>query len=137
MIIDIGTAVIISSLISILGAILIMNTNLRNYFKKQNFNLKIQAEKLKIKKIERDLNLKPSSLKSDKGLIESIKDIDIDKIKGLLDTVSNDEEESEGDITSRISNIIEKNPELVEKYAPKLIELFTGKKDNFIPPEER
>ena len=138
---DIGTAILISSFVSLCGIIIVIELNNRNWFKRKNFLLGQQVEKIKLKKLERDLNIKPTKTTDEKTLLESVKGLDIDKIKNLLNIVQNDEDESETDnsLTSVITNLIENNPELVEKYAPELIKRFmpNNEQNEYIAPENR
>jgi len=123
--IDLGTAVIISSLISMLGFFLWSERNNINWFKKENFKLNIQAEKLKLKKLAKELNLDIKNKSNDKGLIESIKDLDMDKIKDLLSYVQKGDEyedldEDNLDFGTIINKVLKDNPELIKKL-PELL----------------
>ena len=121
---DLGTAIIISSLISMLGFFIWSERNNINWYKKMNFKQGIKVENLKIAKIKKDLDLKYRDEKEDKGLIESIKDLDADKIKNVLSMLQGDDEEDLGDEGEPITDIINqalKNPDLIKQ--------FLGKKD--------
>ena len=129
--VDTGTALIVSSFIGSMFMILIMMLNNRNWFKKENFKLNVAAEKLKIKKLAKDLDLSPPSLKTNAGLLDQIKGLDVDKIQDLLSMVQKDqdyEESEDNSISGIINNLIKNNPELVKQYAPELIKQFTGTK---------
>ena len=96
---DIGTAILIGSVANIFGMILFMYTRDLSWFKKENFKMQksnvMAQNKIKLKKLEKDLGISTSRTpaSSDKGLIESIQGLDLNKIRGLLDFVAKDEEE--------------------------------------------
>ena len=107
---DVGTALIISSVISLIGLLLWSERNNINWFKRKNFLFKQKVEGVKLKSLERQLNLKPTSLKEEKGLLENIKGLDLDKINDLISLVQKDEdvdEEEPTSITGIINNLIQ------------------------------
>lgn len=107
---------IIVSIISLAGAILISTLYNRNWFKRENFKINIAAEKLKLKKLAKDLDIAPVKTSTDKGLIELLGNLDKDKIAGILDMLqsgSDTDIESDG-IENVLMNFASKNPELVK-----------------------
>jgi len=114
-------------LISIAGSILITQLMQMNWFRRKDFlfkqSMKRKEYNINFKKIERDLGIKDKPLKEDKSLIESLQGLDMSKIKGLIDMVQKpgDNEESydepnEDNITDIIANVVNDNPEMVQKF---------------------
>ena len=103
----------------------------RNWFKKENFKMQKQLvmkqNNLKLKKLERELNLVGGSKldKEEKGLGDLIKGLDTDKIKGLLDMVQGEEDEDGegGGLGGIIDNL---PPDLVKNFVEGL---KSGKKN--------
>lgn len=113
------------SIFSLAGIYLISQANLRNYFKKKNFDLQIQAEKLKLQKIKQDLGLKKGSTANpgqDLNTMDLLKNIDMDQIKKLIGMVQKkdddiiDIEPEEQTPTDLIMQIANDHPELVQQF---------------------
>jgi len=117
-------------LLSIATVYAISQANLRSYMKKKNFDLEIQAEKLKLQKLRKEMNLTTKKQNEpetpDTGLLGQLANLDIDKIQGLLkmvqksDDLDYDEPEGEAGIMDTITNIANENPELVKQFIGKL-----------------
>ena len=140
---DLG--IIAASIISLIGMILIFMINNNNWFKRQNFKLQatnIKAEnKLKLKKLERDLGISHSkNTGSDKealsfapestnllaSLAPILKNLDGDQLKDLADRFLPQAEEYEPEgLAGTLLNFAEDNPEIVEG----LLKGLSGKQD--------
>lgn len=103
-------------LMSIATVWLINGSSFRTWAKKQNFSLKIRAENIKLKQLERQLNIK--SPNETKGLLENLKGLDLNKINDLIGMVQRrddlDEDEAPS-IENTLIDIAQNNPELVQK----------------------
>ena len=128
--IDFGVSMIVVSIISLAGTILIFMLNNSNWFKRENFKLQksnILAEnRLKLKKLQKDLDLQntplPNPPPEQPPLLDLLRNVDINTVKTLLGTVQQDDEdiidiEPEGkpDIMEVIGKVVGDNPELVGK----------------------
>ena len=117
--------------IMLIGQIILMYMWNANWFKKENFKMQkslvMKQNNLKLKKLERDLNLVGGSKldKEEKGLGDLIKGLDTDKIKGLLDMVQGEEDEDGegGGLGGIIDNL---PPDLVKNFVEGL---KSGKKN--------
>jgi len=125
--------------------VLIYTLNNNNWFKRENFKIQksnILAEnRLKLKKLAKELDVEiGNNPKESKGILESLKGLDADKIRGILDLLQTGEDidEQPDGIEGAIMNFASKNPELVNKLLGGLSQAGkentgTGK----IPVEER
>jgi len=126
MITDVGMVAV--AMISLATAYIISQSQLRNWMKKQNFSLQVQAEKLKLKKLEKDLGLKRGSTAppqgENKSLTETIAGLDLNKIKELAGLLNKDDTdidyEDQPSIEGFISDVVQNNPELVQQFLGKL-----------------
>jgi len=111
------------------GALLISQTSLRNWFKKENWKSKQKFDtkemNIRFKAMERDLKLKesPPIPPREKGVVESIQGINpeiIQTIAGLLSKNEDEDyievEEKKPDIMETILDVAQKNPELAGKF---------------------
>lgn len=129
---------IIVSIISLAGAIMISTLYNRNWFKRENFKINIAAEKLKLKKLAKDLDIAPVKTGTDKGIIELLSNLDKDKIANILDMLqggSDTEVENEG-IENVLLDFASKNPELVKNLIGGLGAAGSNSSDK-IPIENR
>jgi len=116
----------------IIGAIITTQLWQMNWFKRENFKLhksNILAEnRIKIKKLEKDLGISKGRSKSEptenKGLLESLAGLDLDKIQGLLSLIQKDEDIAEPTAGSALMNGImefaKNNPEAVQQFLGKI-----------------
>jgi hypothetical protein len=126
--VDMGTAIIVSSFLTMIGLLVFSQLGLRNYFKKENFKISksnIMAQnKLNLKKLEREMGLTPSkSPKEEKSgsvldtlgaLAPLIKNLEPDQIAGLIEAfIGGEGGAATGDF---ISNFVNENPELVNNF---------------------
>lgn len=136
--VDVGTGIIAGSIISLAGMIFLYILSNNNWFKRENFKIQksniMSENRLKLKKLAKQLDVELGAApKEDKSLIDSLKDLDIDKIKDLLGYVQKEEEEVEQEeeeniINSAIKEIV-KNPELRQKGL-ELLNKVTGKEED-------
>jgi len=109
--------------IMLIGQIILLQMWNRNWFKKENFKLQrdnVKAEnRLKLKKLEKEFGLTKgrsasSEIKNAPDYIDLLKNLDPDKIRGILDVLQGGEEgESEGGIGDIIKQI---PPEVIEGF---------------------
>ena len=73
-------------LMSIASIYAISTVQFRTWMKKQNFNLSIQAEKLKLQKLRKEMGMgkQTTPKQEDKGLLEQLGGLDMDKIKTFV-----------------------------------------------------
>lgn len=122
MVSDVGLIAV--SLISLAGMVLLFTLNNSTWFKKENFKIQkynvMATNRLNLKKLEKDLGLKPSKLpKEEKSTVENIsswvsllKDLDPDQIKALATKFLGggeeyEEEEGEDLISTILKNVDE------------------------------
>jgi len=139
MITDVGMVAV--AIISLATAYIISQSSLRNWMKKQNFSLQMQAEKIKLKKLERDLGLKGGKKISgpEPTLTETLGNIDLDKIKDLANMISKDQDndydlgDDEPSVEGFIADVVKNNPDLVQQFLGKLQGGKDGKgSDNYL-----
>ncbi len=118
-----GGEMIVVSLITTLGMIFSLVLLQRNKERMLELNKKYQIEILKLKKREgrkdkklvAELNPEPPT-----SLIDSVKGIDLGKVKGLLDMVQGKDydidEEPRNDLIGMIGDFAESNPEMVKGF---------------------
>lgn len=118
--IDIGTGLIVGSLISTTAMILLYMLSNRNWFKRENFKIEksnvMQTNKIKLSQLRKELGveLKPKPKVDLSGL----------NLSGLIGDTEEEPEGLGGYVTQIIGNVIENNPDIVEKYAPELIKMI-------------
>jgi len=115
--VDTGTALIVSSFIGSMFMMLILMLNNRNWFNRENFKINIAAEKLKLKKLAKDMNLQPPPMKTETGILELLKGLDKDKIAGILEMLQGGNEETDLEnegIEGTLINFAKNNPDLVK-----------------------
>jgi len=129
------------AIISLATAYIISQSQLRNWMKKQNFSLQVQAEKLKLKKLEKDLGLKRGSTAlpqgENKSLTETLAGLDLNKIKELAGLLNKDDTEvdyeDQPSIEGFISDVVQNNPELVQQFLGKLGDKTgSGEKNDYL-----
>ena len=117
---------IVVSMIFLIGQVVLFQLYNQNWFKKENFKMQkklvMDENKLKIRKVERELGLNKSARleveKTDNSLLDVLKNIDADKITGLLDLVGNREVE-EGEPAGMMDTVLEfanNNPEIANQF---------------------
>jgi len=108
------TGLIIVSIISLIGMLGVFMINNSNWFKRENFKLQksniLNENRIKMKKLEKELGLKPSKTPVEHEtppIMDLIKGLDADKIGGILEMLQNNEEEpgEKSDIMSLIDKI--------------------------------
>lgn len=120
---DIGTSIIITGLMTNAFFIVIYLLSTRTWFLKENFKIQkssIMGEnKLKLKKLERELGVKAGNIPNEPtgNLIDQLKNLDIDKIRGILDLLGQDQElaDDQSPLDKIVSMAVE-NPEIVGKF---------------------
>jgi len=135
--IDTGTALIVTSLIGLAGIFLFNLINNSNWFKRENFKIQksnIMAEnRIKLRKMERELGLpnKTTIKETPTGnILDTLKNLDIDKIQGILDLLGNKEELEEDETpTDKLIKMVTENPQIINKV---LGSLGDNKKDDYI-----
>jgi len=142
MVSDIG--LIVCSIISLAGAILLYSLSTSTWFKKENFKIKkksvMDENRIKIKKMERELGITGATkayrepqtpIETGSNLLSVLKNLDGDQIQGLADKFlkTDDEHEYSGAPPSTIDSLLEfanNNPEVAEQF----LKGVTGKKEN-------
>jgi len=127
---------IIVSLISIAGSILITQLLQMNWFKRENFKFNQSTKRkeynINFKNLERKLNLQQSApLTEEKGLLDSLKGLDLNKVQSMLQMVQKPEDQGEEDlveydeeqpksIPDQLINFATQNPEIAQKFLSNL-----------------
>lgn len=129
------TGMIVVSIISLAGMVLIFTLNNTTWFKKERFKQKQALDRkeanIRFKSLERDLKLKeiPPIPPREKGIVETLGDLNPDMIKTLAGALTKDDiyeedyKDEKPDITEIIADVAKSNPELVTQ----LIDKFTKK----------
>ena len=130
MISDVGMIVV--SLISLAGMVLLFTLNNSTWFKKENFKIQkktlMDENRIKLKRLERELGLQASpnmpyqeprsALDVGGDLLGVLKNLDSDQVKGLAAKFLNPDEPAydapESDITSTLIDYATKHPEVVQ-----------------------
>lgn len=135
------TTFIFLGLLSIGGSILITQLMQMNWFKRKDFlfkqSMKRKEYNINFKKLEKQLGVKDKPIKEEKSLLESVQGLDLNKIKGLIDMVQKTddgeggeyEEPNENNITDIIANVVNDNPEVVQKFLDGLGSKKSGETD--------
>ncbi len=124
---DLG--LIIVSLISIAGTILITQMMQMGWFKKERFRFD-QATKRKeyninFKALEKKLGMQQSApMTEDRGIIESIKGLDLDKVQSMLQLAQKPEDQEEIEyydddpktLPEQLIQFATENPEIAQKF---------------------
>jgi len=127
------TGLIVMSLISLAGMVLIFTLNNSTWFKKENFKIQkkvlMDENRIKMKRLERELGLKNAApveyteprntLDVAGDILPILKNLDGEQIKGLAGIfLGNDDERDydapEPDLTSMLVDYATKNPEVVQ-----------------------
>jgi len=144
--VDTGTALIVGSIISLAGAIIIMTMNNNNWFKRENFKIQksnmMATNKLNLKKLERELGIQEGTTKlqpTETNLIDQLKGLDVDKVKGILGMVQKEEEEEdyeedERNVLERALGQIVDDPAMQKKALDLIRGVTDGKKGEDVPP---
>lgn len=112
---------------SIAGSLLITQLWQMNYFKKEKFKFDLKRQNkidnIELKKLKKDMGITGSTKKQteEKGLLDQVKDLDLNKIQDLLSYVQkpdeyDDDETDNNDWTDDIITLAKNNPELVQKF---------------------
>ena len=122
------TGLIVCSIISLMGMMLFFIINNSNWFKRQQWKLDasvIKAQnKLKLKKLEKDLGVNTKASPKEALLTESplgglgqlaplLKNLDGDTLKSLADTFLPEQDQEPEGISGALLNFAEENPEIV------------------------
>ena len=104
-----------------------------NYFKKKRFDFKIsQAKKLdtiKLQQVRKEMGISKNakiteySAPEENNIIDLIKNVDMDKIRGALSMLQGGDDEEESPPLGGIAGFIEENPDMVNS-------ILQGLKDN-------
>ena len=126
------TGLIVVSIISLAGMVLLFTLNNSTWFKKENFKIQksnvMAQNKLTLRQMERDMGLKPtkkivseepkSTVDLAKDFIPILKNLSGEQIQALADKFLSPEdqayEEPGGDLTGMLIKYATENPELVE-----------------------
>lgn len=117
--------------IMLIGQIILLQMWNNNWFKKENFKIKktkdLADNKLRMRKLERDLGLTPSKAPKEEpstmgtlsnltGLLPLLKNLDADQLSGLVDKFigGGAETEEQGDVVSMLMEYATRNPEMVQ-----------------------
>lgn len=117
------TGLIVVSLISVFGMVTLMFLSQHNYFKKKTFLHKLTQQRkidsLKLKQLKKEMGV------SDKQKSGMDQDIDLNSLIGqFIQNYKNEDEDEEGGMLDGVlGDIVENNPELVQKVLGKV----TGK----------
>jgi hypothetical protein len=118
--------------IMLIGQIILLQMWNANWFKKENFKMQrdtVKAEnRIKLKKMEKELGLKgqsaSSEIKNETNIMDLLKNLDKDKISDILEMLQGGDNETESDnITDLINKI---PPEVIENF---LKGINVGKKE--------
>ena len=119
---SIGEAIIIGSIINLIGMIIFMHFRDNAWFKKENFKMQksmvMSENKLKLKKLGRELGVDVGkSVPAQLGLLEQLKGLDLDKVQGLLSMVQKpDDYAPEPDLKGQLLDFANNNPEMVQNF---------------------
>jgi len=120
---DIGDSIIIGSFVSLMGMIIILQLNTRNWFKKENFKMQktniMNENRLKLRKLEKDMGLQKSKITTGEGGVNGI-------IGEVISNYVKDKGGDTGGLGGLIGDFLEDNPEVVKSF----IEGFTNKDGN-------
>lgn len=141
---ELGDSVIVGSFLSLLGMIIILELNNRNWFKRENFKLErdnVKAtNRLNLKKLEKEMGLtKTPSVKASQQetsnpmsmLAPIVKQLSADQLKGLADmflgNYSDSEEPpiEEGGLADILLEQAEAHPELAKAVLNQVIPAIT------------
>ena len=126
-----GEELIVVSIISMIGMIIITQLWQMNWFKRENFKItktSVMAEnRVRLKKLERDLGLKNtpepkepgSNMDLIKNLLPVLKNLDGDQIMQLSERFLGGSEavaEGGGDVIDMLGDVVTNNPELVQSF---------------------
>lgn len=131
--IGIGVAMIVTGLIMNVFFIFVYLLSQRSWFLKENFKIQksnIMAEnRIKLKKLEREMGVSHTPVKEEPtgNILDLIKNLDIDKIQGILELLGVNEEEQTGSPIDTLVKMATENPEIVSKFIGGLKEKNTGK----------
>jgi len=118
--VDTGTALIVSSFVGLIGAIIILSLSNRNWFKKQVFKTNLSLDK-SVNKIKLDQLRKELKVGSSEGAKSGL------DLAGIIEGLTGNEEE-ENPVIDIISRVIDSNPELVEglisRFGPDLVKKY-------------
>lgn len=135
---------IIVSVISLAGMVLLFTLNNSTWFKKENFKIQKKAvmdeNRIKLKKLEKEMGLTgksvvpayqepKSALETGGNLLEVLKNLSGDQIQGLADRFLSPEETEGREPQGVLENLLEfanNNPELAEQF----IKGISNKKEN-------
>jgi len=120
-------------IMGIIGSIIITQLFQLNWFKKENFKIQksnVMAEnRIKLKKLEREMGLPPTRKTQTEptgNILDALKNLDMDKIQGILEALGINEDETEGSPTDTLIKMITENPEIVGKFLGGIKEKNTG-----------
>jgi len=119
---------VVISLISIAGSILVTQMLQMNWFKRENFKFNQSTKRkeynINFKSLERKLGLQQSApMTEQKGIIESIKGLDLDKVQGMLQMAQKPEDQEDIEeyddpktLPEQLIQFATENPEIAQKF---------------------
>jgi hypothetical protein len=131
------TGLIVVSIISLAGMVLLFTLNNNNWFRRENFKIQksnvLNENRIKMKKLEKDLGITSSKTQNTHetgGVLDLIKGLDSDKVGQILDLVKGEGGDMAYDDApkSDIAAIIDKlPPSVIEGFLSKLQDNTSGK----------
>lgn len=118
---------IILGLLSVSTSIITLLLMQRNWIMRQQILHSYDLELIKLKKREGRKDKKLAATLPDKhkrGAIDSLRSLDLEKVGGILDFLSKDDEEDNSGILDVVGRVVNENPDLVQG----LIDGFGGGK---------
>lgn len=107
----------------LIGQIILMQMWNSNWFKRENFKMQkknvMDENRIKMRKLEKDMGLthKKTAEEPTGGLLDQLKNLDMDKIKMLLSYVGKGEsDEGEGGLVGMLEELVTSNPQIVEQF---------------------
>lgn len=120
---------IIVSIISLIGMVVVTQLWQMNWFRRENFKIKkfniMSENKLKLKKLERELGISGTKFKETNetstigtlgALLPLLKELDSDTIAALADKFLGGEAAGSGDVIESLFDFATKNPDVVEGF---------------------
>lgn len=120
------TGLIVVSIISLAGMVLMFMINNNNWFRRENFKIQksniMTENKIKIEKLRKEMGLqkgvKTDNMHETGGVMDLIKGLDANKLGGIIDVLKGDDggvDDEPDDAVGRIMGLIDKvPPEVIE-----------------------
>lgn len=113
------TGLIVTSIIGLMGMVLMFIINNSNWFKRENFKLHksniLNENKIKLERLRKELGLQKGGVQTQKsdetvGVLDLLKGLDRDKIGGILELLQGNDEEEPVEREEGILGLIDKLP---------------------------